>query len=404
MRTPLIALLPLVLAACAAGPQRAARATEAPVPESDSTLIAVNGSGSMLLGTVALDVAGTLPAAEAPTNAKLAGRFSVSAAQPVRYQLDYSLTPGDVLAQPSRDVVSAGLARIGAQYFGHSLELEAPSVAGAPLAIRLRSESADDWTTSSHSRLQRELVEMSWAPLGATLGLQWFDAPQVLDPSLALGCRVRGHLDLPLEDEGAGYTRALGVAGQYCDVFTIDGRYASLDARTWRVARVWRGPERESQLLLSMIDPVWQDDVASPDIAPGYQLGVRTRRSYGAWSAAAGAYVRDAGAWALPAPTDADAGTFDLDYATDATLMRRLGDALLSTTWALGSDPLWFLPDGGDSTRRIDLSLDLSRWAQALMPDVTPRMGVSWNWWETRSSIGSVTGDTALMLQLSMSL
>jgi hypothetical protein len=97
-------------------------------------------------------------------------------------------------------------------------------------------------------------------------------------------------------------------------------------------------------------------------------------------------------------------GRLDLGYATDATLTRRLGAALVSTSWARGSAPLWFLPDAGDSTDRFDVSLDLSRWAQTLLPDMAPRVGVSWNWWETRSSLGTVTGDMALMLQLSMPL
>jgi len=402
MKTPLISLIPFVLTACAAVPQHPTDAAAAN-GSSAATLIDLSGSGSVPLGTVAIDVDGTLPA-QTSTDAKLAGRVSLSAAEPVRYSVDYALTPGDVLAHPAEGALSAGLTRIGTQSLGHSLDLQTPIVLGAPVAIRLRSESGDDWTTSGHYRRQQELAELSWAPRGTTLKLQWLGEAQATDASLGLGCDVVGSVQLPANGESAGPTRTLDLSGNYCNVLTEDSRFAPLDAHSWRVARVWRSEARESRLAVSMIDPVWEDGSGgSPDIAPSYQVALQMRQSAGAWGAAAGASVRDRGTWGLIDPL-ADSNDLDLDYATDATLTRRFGDALVSTTWARGSDPLWFLPDSGGSTNRFDVSLDFSRWAQDFMPYVAPRLGLSWNRWQTTSSLGTVTGDQALMLQFSMTL
>ena len=401
MRAPPIILISLILAACASAPPR--NASQAPrTPAPDATVIAVQGTSSLPVGEVAVDVAGKLPAAAA-TDAQLAGRVSLTPADPVRYRVDYSLSPGDVLAHPTPDAVSAGLTRIGAQSFGHSLELRSPEVAGAPLSVRLSSEFVDDWTTSSHSHVQRDVADLSWASQRATLDLQWREHAEPADPALALGCGVLGTMELPGGAGGAS-TRALGLSGQWCDVLTDDDRYAALKAQAWGVSRVWRAAGQESRLMLSMIDPVWPTPVGSPDIGPSYELGMKTQRSLGPWSAAARASVRDAGAWATASAPLAQPGILRFDYATDAMLTRRLGGTSVSTTWAHGADPLWFLPEGTQSTDRFGVSVDLSGWARGLMPVAAPRVGVSWNWWETQSAPGIVTGDTALMLQLSMSL
>ena len=404
MKTPLISLIPLILAACAATPSRTQDAGAAS-GRSPTTLVDLSGSGSVPLGTVAVDLDGTLPA-QASTDAKLAGRVSLSATEPLRYSMDYALSAGDVLAHPTQEAASAGLMRIGTQAFGHSLELQTPVVLGAPVAIRLRSESVDDWTISGHNRQQHAVADLRWAPRGAALNMQWLDMGQATDPSLALGCGVLGSLRLPANGEAGSSTRALDVSGNYCKVLTDDSRFAALDAHTWRVTRVWRAEAQESSLALSMIAPVWKGaTVESSDIAPSYQLGWQMRRSHRAWSATAGASVRDRGTWTGAQPTyPVETNELGLGYATDATLTRRFGDALVSTTWARGSDPLWFLPDSSGSTDRFDVSLDVSRWAQYLLPAMTPRLGLSWNRWETRSTAGSATGDRALLLQFAMTL
>jgi len=403
MKTPLISLIPFVLGACAATPSHPTRGeSAAPNANSPTTLIDLSRSGSLPVGTVAVDVDGTLPA-QASTDAKLAGRVSLSGAEPVRYSMDYSVSPGDVLAHPTQDTLNAGLTRIAAQSFGQSLELQTPTVVGAPVAIHLRSQTVNDWTTSGHNHQQQDLAELSWAPRGAALKLQWLDNAQAADPSLALGCEVLGSVQLPAGGGDGQSMHAVNLSGNYCNVLTTDTRFTALDARTWRVARVWHSQSRESRLAVSMIDPVWQqDNVGSPDIEPSYQLGLQMRQNYGAWIAVAGASVRDPGSWAAAGLSNAS--DFSLNYATDATLTRRFGDALVSTTWGYGADPLWFLPDGSGNTNHVNVSLDFSRWAQDFLPYMAPRLGLSWNRWQSQSSLGTMTGDRALMLQFSMSL
>jgi hypothetical protein len=400
MRTQLISLISLALTACAAVPQQAAEATAGSAGR-DTTLIDVSRSGSVPLGTVQIDVDGTLPAQESPA-AKLAGRVSVSTAEPVRYSMDYALTPGDVLAHAT---AGTGLTRIGTRSLGHTLDVQTPVVLGAPLALRLRSESGDDWTIAGRYHREQESAEVSWAPRGTALKLQWLGEPQAIDPTLALGCDIVGSVQLPAKPADSASTRMLDLSGNYCSVLTDDARFALLDAHRWRVARVWRSDTRESRLALSVIDPVWERGAASPDIAPSYQVKWQMRHDAGAWSAIAGASLRDRGTWSAGTPTDplADGSDAGLAYATDATLTRRLGDALISTTWAHGANPLWFLPESG-STHRFDVSLDFSRWAQDFMPYVAPRLGLSFNRWETTSAGGIISSDQALMLQFSMTL
>jgi hypothetical protein len=402
MRAPPIVLISLMLTACASAPPRSANQA-APRAPADATVIAVQGSSSLRVGEVTLDVAGKLPA-DATTDAQLAGRVSLTPADPVRYHVDYALSPGDVLAHPTQGAVSAGLTRIGAQSFGHSLELHSPEVAGAPLSVRLSSMLVDDWTISSHSHAQRDVADLSWASQRAALDLQWRSDAAPADPALALGCGVLGTVELP---GGASdlSTRAVGLSGQWCDVVANDDRYTALKAQAWGVSRIWRAAGQESRIMLSMIDPVWTAPVGSPDITPSYELGVKTQRILGAWSAAAGASVRDAGAWITQSGALTPAGILlGLDYTTDATLTRRFGEANVSTTWARGADPLWFVPEGTQSTDRFGVSVDLSSWARGIMPAAAPRVGVSWNWWETQSESGTVSGDAALVLQVSMPL
>src|SRR5262245_39211367 len=78
MKAPLISLIPLVLVGCATVPPHPR--ADGPANQKDAALIDLSHTGSMPLGTVAVDVDGTLPA-QSSTDARLAGRVSLSATE-----------------------------------------------------------------------------------------------------------------------------------------------------------------------------------------------------------------------------------------------------------------------------------------------------------------------------------
>jgi hypothetical protein len=407
-RTLLTTLAALSLAACATAPSHPSDQRAAALPSADghpNTLSVQHSASAPLVGPVQLNVDSTVPAPDKPQSKLLAGNVHMGdGTGPVRYDASYSFDPGDVLARSADLTAKPALWRFGGQSLTQSVAFQMPQLAGAPISFRLSSALRDDWTVTGSTHDQNDLADLSWAPRGALLNLQWLDEQHALDPSLSLACDLRGSVQLPASAQSTGASRQLRFSGGYCHVLTPDSRYSDLAAQTWRVSHAWTRPEHESQVSLSMIDPISQENVDSLDPGPSYELGVRMSRSRGPWSAAAHAAVRGTDAIDVPATFDPMTSMSDARFrgTTDASLTRRLWDAALSASWAHGADPLWFVPQLGQSTNRFDLALDLSRWARVLLPDMTPKLGVSWNWWEARSPTGDVSGDNAVMLSISM--
>jgi hypothetical protein len=356
-----------------------------------------------LVGAVALDVDGALPVPETPTSALLASSVRVGGDDhALTYRASYAIDSGDVLASNGNAVANPPT-RFGGQSLVQSVELRTPELAGAPLALHLSRESRDDWTVSGRSRQQHALADLSWSPAGAAVDLQWVDAQQGVDPALGLTCSMRGSVQVPMTAQTDG-TQTLRFSGRRCQVLTADSRYAALGAQTWKIARLWSAPDREGQVLLSVVDPLWLDGAGTPPLAPSYELAVGLRRSYGPWSAAARASVRgrsDELQGLLDGPTWSD-GKFA--YATDTSFTRRLAEASVSASWAHDADPLWFVPALGQHTDRFGVALDLSAWALTVMPAASPRLALSWNWWEAHSPAGDTSGDSVVMLQASLVL
>jgi len=162
-------------------------------------------------------------------------------------------------------------------------------------------------------------------------------------------------------------------------------RFDALAAEAWAVAWAWSGRKRETEVLLSVIEPAWKDDSDRQEIDPSYEFGVRHRRDHGRWSAQTKVAMRYTTAWDLSAPDEAGyyAGYSEAFWTASASLTRHL-------------------PEIGQRKHRVDMHLDLSRLVTALVPDATPQLGVQWNWSEARSRDDDITGDSMVRLNMAV--
>jgi hypothetical protein len=411
MQMPLCVLAALGLVACASSPpSRDERAvTEAAVPAGDVPPAVAPGT-AVSADLVQLDVDSALSLLEQNADERdawLASNVSVGLDEELlRYRASYSIDSGDFLE--AGDTASAGAVSpttFGGQRLGQNVSLQLPVLEGAPLSLGFATESSGRWLVSGFEQSQQEQANLEWSPGFATVNVQWAGAGEAADPSLALDCDVRSTIRLPTHQR-ADHSQALRISGRECTVAAGGTPYAGTAAQTWGLGYVWSRPERESEAVLSVIDPAWRDGIDWPayqDLEPSYQFALSQARDFGALSAKALVSVRQATileAPDSPESTDTFNRITDTYWAANASLTWSLPAASLSASWAKGVDPLWFTPEVGERSDRFGLELDLSRWMQGLLPEVSPELGMSWNWAEDYLPGERIGGSNSLQLNL----
>lgn len=359
------------------------------------------------LGPVEIGLAGTLPLVHSGKDPLVDSRVGVGgSSDPLRYTARYTLEPGDIFAQKNATPGASSPQRFGSQRLGQELRIGLPEVGGAPVAVHLLAETREQWTTAGDTvEKQRQVAKLDWSPGIAQLNLQWAGAKPPADGSLALGCELRGTLELPLKSDGAAASQALRFSGRECQVLAPAPRYDTLAADTWGVTYAWARPKEQTELLFAMIDPSWGGTADRQSIDASYELGVSHRRDHGSWSASTRVAMRYATAWDLSAPVD-ETGYYASDaeayWTASASLTRHLPTVSLSAKWAHGVDPMWFLPEIGQRGHRVDMRLDLSSLVAALAADAVPQLSMQWNWSQARSRSDEISGDTMVRLNMAV--
>ena len=375
-------------------------ACASPAPHADA------GAAAHSVGPVELGVAGALPLFQTRSDPLLASRVGVGTGDaPLRYTASYTVLPGDVFAETAAAPGATPPQRLGSQRLGQELTLRMPPLAGAPVALQFSAESREHWTTAGNSvGQQRQAASLDWSPGIANLNLQWHGGGAANDVQLALGCELRGTLQVPLQGTAAAGSQTLRLSGGDCRVLAPDARFDALAAEAWGVAWAWSGRERDTEFLLSVIDPAWKDESDRQEIDPSYEFGVRHRRDHGRWSAQTKVAMRYTTAWDLSAPDDTGyyADYSEAFWTASASLTRHLPVVSLSAKWAHSADPMWFMPEIGQRKHRVDMHLDLSRLVAALVPEATPQLGVQWNWSQARSRADDITGDSMVRLNMAV--
>jgi hypothetical protein len=376
-------------------------ACAAPAPHADAGAAAAHSVGPVEVG-----VGGALPLFQTRSDPVLASRVGVGGGDaPLQYTARYTVLPGDVFADTAATPGAAPPQRLGSQRLGQELALRMPPLAGAPVGLEFSAESREHWTTAGHSvGQQRQAAALDWSPGLASLNLQWLGGAAANDAQLALGCELRGTLEVPLQGTAAAGAQALRLSGRECSVLAPDDQFDALAAQAWGVAWAWSGRKRDTEVLLSVIEPAWKDESDRQEIDPSYEFGVRHRREHGRWSAQTKVAMRYTTAWDLSAPDDTGdyAGYSEAFWTASASLTRHLPVVSLSAKWAHSADPMWFMPEIGQRKHRVDMHLDLSRLVAALVPDATPQLGVQWNWSQARSRADDITGDTMVRLNMAV--
>jgi hypothetical protein len=374
-------------------------ACASPQPQADP-----GASAAHAVGPVELGVGGALPLFQTRSDPLLASRVGVGGGDaPLHYKASYTVLPGDVFAETAGAHGAAPPQRFGTQQVGQDFSMRMPALGGAPVALSYSAESREHWTTAGNSAgQQRQVANLDWSPRIASVNLQWAGGAAVNDSQLALGCDLRGTLEVPLASAG---THALRLSGRDCRVLAPDPRFDALAAESWGVAWAWNQRQRKTEVLLSVIDPVWKDESDRQEIDPSYEFGVRHRRDHGHWTAQTQLAMRYTSAWDLSAPlpdTGYYASDSDAFWSASASLTRHLPVVSLSAKWAHSADPMWFMPEIGQRKHRVDMHLDLSRLVAALVPDATPQLGVQWNWSQARSRTDDITGDNMVRLNMAV--
>lgn len=398
-----------LVSACASaprdgGPVSPVTISKFSVEDNMSRLFSAQGEGSArYVGPIQFGLDGALPLVHTRSDPLLASRFGVGSDDGLlRYNASYSIVPGDVLGDAE---TPAAPQRLGGQRVGQNLRMRLPKFAGAPVSLGYSAEALENWTMAGTSvEQQRQVANLDWSPRLASLNLQWADGNAANDPQLALGCDLRGTVRVPLRYGGLPGKQALRVSGRGCRVLA-GPRYDSLEADTWGLAYVWNQPRRETQLLVSAIDPAWDSGLPQQDIEPSYEFGVSHRRDYGIWSARGQVGMRYATVWDLAVPDDTTGNYFsdsDAYWTMTASLTRRLPAVSITANWAHGADPMWFLPETGQRRHRFGMVLDLSRLVEGLLPDATPQVGMRWNWTQARSRQDALTADSVVHLNMAV--
>jgi hypothetical protein len=401
-----VALASGLLSACASSPPYAGPVAEPARTAAPPRLSARGAASAPRLGALELGIDGALPVIHTHSDPLLASRVGIGGGEiPLRYDARYVVEPGAVFAAHAAGPNAVAPAQLMGQRVGQDLSLRLPEVVGAPAALRISAETRELWSMGGVSvTQQRQIANLEWSPRLASLSLQWVGGDGAADAQLALGCELRGTLRVPMpagEPAGSG---ALRLSARDCHVLTTDPRYESLSAGAWAAALAWSAAQRETELRLAMIDPSWMDAVDRQRIDPGYELGVSHRRDHGSWSAGALVAVRYATAWDVAASSQAGAyvDASNAYWTASASLTRHLPAVSLSATLAHAADPMWFIPDIGQRSHRVDMHLDFSRAISGLLPDAKPQLGMQWNWSQARSRSDTVTADGQLRLNMSV--
>lgn len=399
-RNTAVAAAALALAACASTPvphgsgannsgSQAARQ----VAPGTRELAPVNVSANApVVGSMALQVLSAIPVVGDSAPAAFSSDLSVGdRSSPVRYQVSYAVSPGDVLSSIGSDISRAptGIAR---QRTRQQVTVSSPIVVGAPLRLDLSTETTGNWTTSGYRASQRERAELRWSQDRADIRLQWTGAGARRDNSLALDCDLQGSVRLPVTSEDGRPSQSVNLSGRDCRVRAPRAAQMGLGAQHWGIGYSWAESGLESEILFSMINPVTDLPDSHAVYDPGYELGVRHSRRYGGWRANATVALRQpatvtqvygSGTAGMPWP---GAGDADVYWSADTSLVRDLNRMSVSASWTYGADPLWFMSEAGSRTDRLGVALDLSGWAGYWFPQLQPRMSMRWRWSQKHSA------------------
>lgn len=393
--TSLVALVALAnLSACA---------TVQPQPDPGAAGAAATAS----VGPVNMGLGGALPLVHTRTDPLLASRFGVGGSA-LNYNASYTVLPGDVFAEtgPPPGVAPPAPQQLGQQRVGQNLRLTLPPLAGAPVSLRLATETQERWTmTGSDTAQQRQLANLAWAPWRVNLNLQWDGGTAPADARFALGCDLRGTLRMPLHSAGALAPGAMQLSGRNCQLLGAGPRYSAVTADTWGMAFSWSRPDSETEFLLATIEPAWQSAPEQQLIDPAFEFAVRHQRDQGLWSARALVAMRVATEWDLALQDELTghyASGSESHWTATASLTRHLPSMSLSADWMHSADPMWFMPQVGQRSNRLNMRLDFSRAVASLMPEVTPQVAVHWNWAQSRSRTDAVAGDSMVRLNMAV--
>lgn len=399
MKWKLAALAALAwLSACASAP--AQRGGDIAVPATSGTL-----------GPINVGVDGALPLLHTRTEPVLASRLGLGGGESrLSYAASYTVMPGnifdDTAPAPPPGVAPPPPQQLGQQRFGQNFRLNLPPLAGAPVSLRLTAETHERWTMSGNSSAQqRQLANLAWAPWRVNLNLQWDGGVAPADARFALDCDLRGTLRMPLQPAGALAPRAIQLSGRACQLHGVGPRYSDVTAETWGMAFDWSRRDSETQFLLATIDPAGQNAPEQQVIDPAFELAVRHQRNHGPWSARALVAMRVATEWDLDLRdelTGQYASGSESHWTATASLTRHLPAMSVSADWMHAADPMWFMPQIGQRSNRMNMRLDFSRAVASLMPEVTPQMAVQWNWSQARSRTDAIAGDSLVRLNMAV--
>ncbi|HEX5764942.1 MAG TPA: hypothetical protein VFY27_05190, partial [Woeseiaceae bacterium] len=255
------------------------------------------------------------------------------------------------------------------------------------------------WLVDGSTRSQRERAKLNWAPGPASVNVQWAGNAAAFDNSVALTCDFQSTVLLPTH-EASGHSESLLLSGRDCMLPEEGSSHAGIEAQAWGMSYTWDRPKRQSEALLAVIDPRWAGDGDLAGVGPGYELGLRHRRTIGTLSASALVSLRRA-----PALDNAVAGpvlTEDTEWAANASLTWQRPEASLSASWATGVDLFWFTPEAGQQSDQFGLALNLSRWIEFLMPRSSPQLAMNWNWSEIRLPSAETIGSNSLRLDVAL--
>jgi len=329
----------------------------------------------------------------------LGSDFSIGVDSVLSYRASWSVEPGDVITSEDSSTYAEAPTRFGGHSLGQNVNLSLPELAGAPIKFEVRTETENNWLVNGSTQSQRERARLSWAPGPASVSVQWAGNAAQFDSSVALTCDFQSTVLVPTH-EASDHSESLLFSGRDCMVPDEGSSHAGIEAQAWGMSYIWDRPKRQSEALLSVIDPTWSGESELAGIGPGYELGLRHRRSFGTLSASALVSLRRA-----PALADAVAGpilTENTHWAANASLTWQLPDASLSANWASGVDRFWFTPEAGQQSDQFGLALNLSRWIESLIPRSSPQLAMNWNWSEIRLPSAETVGSNSLRLDVAL--
>lgn len=293
----------------------------------------------------------------------------------VEIRTRYSVASGELVRNVGKryqqgQSIPTQLAR---QSVEHAVRLSTPGELGAPLQVGFDQKEASVLTLNGQHRQESTRAHLAWEPDPFEFLIEWTPPRKATVAGNPFDCTLEGRLRMPTDTLSAGMDSVLDLSQSECMVYAPDRGVDALPVQARGLVWSW-GEEFGSAVHVNRV-ALQMPMYGRPEMAAGYEVGLRQNHSFHGWHMEADLALRQADS----VPYHDSMIGEDSRWAVDLQLSRQLQAFALTARWMQAGDPLWFVPEASPVGREsLSLLLDFSSWLTGLMPGMDAGMSASW--------------------------